>query len=515
MANKSVPEIVSFPELDGKKVLVFTSGGRNRRPRSYIPRYGRAATTGGAAAATSLRDPYGQDMKDRFEDTYRSDGNVKRAIDKKAEMLLGKHGKTVLDTTEEFNSYQEKRAALDSINSNQTYLDAKKDIDHLQSKKAIRFHDKLISATKQTFIYGRAAIEIVKDTDDWPIALHVLNSKRLGKVEVDPNTWAFEGVHYADLPTNDDLLKAEDLIYFTINDDHVTPRSIHYGLSILEPVIDASETKRIIKQEDLKEAAKTLYAGVALIRFMNESITAAEMQNFANQITPGGWTSHKYDIEVTLQKIADNLQQMVDICDFCNREELRDIGIPSFIGGYEQIANYANSQQVLLAYKEVEINTGRTWLKDIIQTQWLNPLFYNLTGIDDSEDALQYPEVKLNYEFEDITFETTLDKVNTVLPLFDHHLISGEKVLKYVDMEDVVEEFQSLKMEKDMNSERQFQLKLEALKARPSPGPGEEQGPPFPPSSPAAGGQPQPATTSVRQAKADLFLKLAKKIDDI
>ena len=101
-----------------------------------------------------------------------------------------------------------------------------------------------------------SAIEIVKDTDDWPIALHVLNSKRLGKVEVDPNTWAFEGVHYADLPTNDDLLKAEDLIYFTINDDHVTPRSIHYGLSILEPVIDASETKRIIKQEDLKKVGQ-------------------------------------------------------------------------------------------------------------------------------------------------------------------------------------------------------------------------------------------------------------------
>lgn len=510
MVNKSTPEIVSFPEIEGKKVLVFTSGGRNRRPRSYIPRYGRATT----AAATSLRDPYGQDMKDRFEDTYRSDGNVKRAIDKRTEMLLGKHGKTVLDTTEEFNTYQEKRAALDTINSNQTYLDAKKDIDHLQSKKAIRFHDKLISATKQCFIYGRSAIEIVKDGDDYPTALHVLNSKRLGKVEVEPNTWAFEGVHYADLPTNDDLLKAEDLIYFTINDDHVTPRSIHYGLSVLEPVIDSSETKRIIKQEDLKEAAKTLYAGVALIRFMNESVTAAEMQNFANQITPGGWTSHKYDIEVTLEKIADNLQQMVDICDFCNREALRDIGVPSFIGGYEQIANYANSQQVLLAYKEVEINTGRTWIKDIIQTQWLNPMFYDLTSIDDSDDALEYPEVKLNYEFEDVTFETTLDKVNTVLPLFDHHLISGEKVLKYVDMEDVVEEFQSLKMEKDMNSERQFQLKIEALKARPSPGPGEEQGPPFQ-RQPSSLEQPPQTTTSVRQAKVDLFQKLAKKIDDL
>ena len=154
MVNKSTPEIVSFPELDGKKVLVFTSGGRNRKPRSYIPRYGRTAT-GASAVATSLRNPNTPDLMDRYEDTYRSDGNVKRAIDKKAEMLLGKHGKTVLDTTEEFNSYQEKRKALDSINSNKTYLDAKKDIDHLQSKKAIRFHDKLISATKQCFIYGR------------------------------------------------------------------------------------------------------------------------------------------------------------------------------------------------------------------------------------------------------------------------------------------------------------------------------------------------------------------------
>ena len=371
MVNKSVPEIVSFPELDGKKVLVFTSGGRNRRPRSYIPRYGRAAT--GGASATSLRDPYDPSMKDRFEDTYRSDGNVKRAIDKRTEMLLGKHGKTVLDTTQEFTNYQDKKTALDGINTNQTYLDAKKEIDQLQSKKAIRFHDKLISATKQCLIYGRSAIEIVKDTDGYPTALHVLNSKRLGKVEVDPDSWEFQGVHYADMPSNADLLEAEDLIYFTINDDHVTPRSIHYGLSVLEPVIDSSETKRIIKQEDLKEAAKTLYAGVALIRFMNESITAAEMQNFANQLTPGGWSIHKYDIEVTIQKIADNLQQMVDICDFCNREELRDIGVPSFIGGYEQIANYANSQQVLLSYKEVEINTGRTWIKDIIQPQWLEP----------------------------------------------------------------------------------------------------------------------------------------------
>jgi len=517
LVNKSAPEIVSFPELDGKKVLVFTSGGRNRKPRSYIPRYGRSATAA-AAAATSLKDPYTPDLKDRFEDAYRSDGNVKRAIDKRTEMLLGKHGKTVLDSTQEFTNYQDKRAALEAINSNQLYLDAKKQIDNLQSKKAIRFHDKLISATKQTFIYGRAAIEIVRDGDNYPTALHVLNSKRLGKVEVDPDTWEFQGVHYADMPTNADLLSSEDLIYFTINDDHVTPRSIHYGLSVLEPVIDASETKRIIKQEDLKEAAKTLYAGVALIRFMNESITAAEMQNFANQITPGGWTSHKYDIEVTLQKIADNLQQMVDICDFCNREELRDIGVPSFIGGYEQIANYANSQQVLLAYKEVEVNTGRTWLKDIIQPQWLNPLFYDLTSIDDSEEGdagIEPPEVKLNYEFEDITFETTLDKVNTVLPLFDHHLISGEKVLKYVDMEDVIEEFQSLKLEKDMNSERQFQLKLEALKQRPSPGPGEEQGPPFPISPQTQQQQQPPPTTSVRQAKVDLFKKIASKIDDL
>ena len=505
---KSVPEVLSFVDSENKKVLVFTSGG-NRKPKSYIPRYGQRSTN---TPATSLKDPYTPDLKDRFEDTYRSDGQVKRAIDKRVEFLLGKHGKTVLDTTEEFSAFQERKAALDAINTNERYINAKKQIDILQAKKAIRFHDKLISATKQCLIYGRSAIEIVRGADDWPVALHVLNSKRLGKVEVNPDTWEFLGVHYVDMPTNQDLLNAEDLIYFTINDDHVTPRTIHYGLSVLEPVIDTSETKRIIKQEDLKEAAKALYAGVAFIRFLNEAVTAAEMQTFANQITPGGWTTHKYDIEVKVEKIADNLQQLIEICDFCNREELRDIGVPSFIGGYEQIANYANSQQVLLAYKEAEINTGRTWLKDIIQPQWLNSLFYQLAGIDDSEDSPVQPEVKLNYEFEDLTFETTLDKVNTILPLLEHKLISGEKALKYVDMEDVVEEYQSLKMERDMNNERQFQLKMEALKTRNGFGPGEEQGPPFPNQNPQ---QQQGPTTSVRQAKTDLYKKLANKIDSL
>jgi len=446
-------------------------------------------------------------MKDRFEDTYRSDGQVKRAIDKRTEVLTGKHGRLVLDTTSEFPTFQERAVALQAITADEAYTAAKNKIDKLQRQPSIKFHEKLVSAVKQCYIYGRSAIEIIWGTDEetgnpWPTALHVLNSKKLGKVECDPNTWEFLGVHYSDLMPDDDLLEANDLIYFTINDDHVTPHSMYYGLSMLEPVIDESETKRIIKQEDLKEAAKTLYAGVAFIRFLNEATSSSEMVNFANQITPGGWTVHKYDIETQVQKIADNLQQLLEICDFVNREELRDIGVPSFIGGYEQIANYANSQQVLLAFKEMEINTGRTWLSDIIEAQWLNRLFYPLINVPPEQQ--QDAEVKLNYEFEDITFETVLDKVNAIMPLFDRHLVSGEKVLKFVDMEDVVEEFKNLKEQQDMNNERRFQLKLEAMKMS------NEKQSTFGEEAPDR--QPYGPTTSVRAA---LYEKLAKKIDEL
>lgn len=426
------------------------------------------------------KDPYDQYMKERFEDSYRSDGVVKRSIDTRVLAIVGKTGKTVLDTTLEFSEtaqgQAEKKTMIENIQNNSLYSDAKNKIDRLNQQLAIDFHTKISSAVKQCLVYGRSAIEIVRDTNNEPIALHVLNSMKLGKVIVDQNTWMMTGVEYLELPTEDNVLKTEDIIYMAINDDCISPGSNYYGLSMLEPVIDGSETKRILKQEDLKEAAKTSWQGIGLVRFLNENTTSAEIENFMSSIKPGTWTGYKHEVEVKVETLKAEFAQMTAVIDFLNQEALRDLGIPEVLGGYGQSgANYANSQQIVAAFKSLDIDNVRVWLKNIIQQQWLSKIFYPLINqpnpntVDFDPQVDQYPEVKLEYEFEDLNLETFVDKVNANLPLYEKGLISGESVLEAIGKDSEVESYALRDEEKKIEKEREFQLKMKEIETRQMP----------------------------------------------
>jgi hypothetical protein len=452
-----------------------------RKPETMVPRVGRHA----ANYLPTIKPPYNNLSMDRFEDCFRSDKLVQNGIIKRVELVVGQHGKVVLDTTEEYDTQDERTAALEKVNNNTKYQDAKKQIEKLHLKPSINFHNNLKAAEIQKRVYGRAAIEIVGSPAEvelgttgtsMPEALHVLNSKRLGQVEINPLTWEFIGVRYLDLQKGpsgmDDLLESDELIYFANKDYHVSPGSLYYGLSELEGIVDGSDSKRIAKQEDIKEIMKTNWAPFLMMMFRNPNITDAQIQRVVDQISPGLPFAHKHDIEAQVFDLKGDLKQISEAIDFLNRESLRELGIPAFVGGYEQIANYANSQQVLLAFKEIELEADRTAIKDIIQPQWLNKLFYQLLGID--PEAGDEPEAKLSYEFGDITFETKLDKVNADLLLFDRGLISGEKVLKTADYEDELEEYKLRQEEK----ERQKEMMLQKFRSRQLAGqePGQEPG---------------------------------------
>ena len=76
----------------------------------------------------------------------------------------------------------------------------------------------------------------------------------------------------------DDLLAAEQLLYFRNRDYHVSPGSLFYGLSELEGVIDGSDSKRIAKQEDIKEIMKSNWAPFLILKFINPNISVSQMQ---------------------------------------------------------------------------------------------------------------------------------------------------------------------------------------------------------------------------------------------
>jgi hypothetical protein len=443
--------------------------GKNRRPTTMVPRTAAIKSTfssnsqSGSNYLPTIKPPYNNSSLDRFEDCFRSDKLIQNAIVKRTELVIGKHGRIVLDTTEEFDMAEDRDEAVKKIQANTVYQDARKQLQKLAIKPEISLHNTLKAAIIQCKVYGRSAIEMTEE-EPLPENLHVLNSKRLGQVEIDPVTWEFLGVRHLDLDKGpsgmDDLLPKEQLIYFANRDFHVSPGSLYYGLSELEGVIDGSDSKRIAKQEDVKEIMKSNWAPFLILKFINPNISVTQMQEVINGMQPGLPFAHKQDIESTTVDLSGDLKKLTECIDFLNRESLRELGVPAFIGGYEQIANYANSQQILLAYKEIELEADRTWVKDIIQPQWLNKLFYRLLGIDPETDADSI-EVKLSYEFEDISFETVLDKVNGALLLFDRQLVSGEKVLKIAGHEDEIEEYKLRKEEIDRQKEEMRQKFLQ------------------------------------------------------
>src|SRR5215831_3716920 len=332
---------------------------RYRRPTTMVPR--TAAVKGQQSNyLPAVKPPYNNASIDRFEDCYRSDKLVQNAIVKRTELVLGQHGKIILDTTEEFEDPIERATALDKVTNNQAYTDAKDKIDKLLIRPDINFHANLKAAVIQAKVYGRSAIELVgQDENGLPEALHVLNSKRLANVEIDPMTWKFEGVHYLDLQKgaggNEDVLPADGLIYFANRDFHVSPGSLYYGLSELEGVIDGSDSKRIAKQEDIKEIMKSNWAPFLIMKFLNPNITVQQMQEVVNGIMPGLPFAHKQDLETSTVSLESDIKKITDAVDFLNAETLRELGVPRFLAGYEQIANYANSQQVMLSFKEIEL----------------------------------------------------------------------------------------------------------------------------------------------------------------
>ena len=485
-----------------------------------VPRTAAITRASNSTSYPTIKPPYNNASLDRFEDTFRSDKLIQNGIVKRTELVLGKHGKIVLDTTEEFDVQEERNTALEKINNNAAYQDARKQIQRLVIKPSIDFHNNLKAAVIQAKTYGRSAIEMVgSSTTDLPTALHVLNSKKLGRVEIEPASWQFLGVHYLDLPKGpsgmDDLLEADKLIYFANRDYHVSPGSLFYGLSELEGVIDGSDSKRIAKQEDIKEIMKSNWAPFLILKFINPNISTTQMQEVVNNMAPGLPFAHKQDIEAQTLNLEGDLKKLTDAVDFLNRESMRELGVPAFLAGYEQIANYANSQQVLLGYKEIELEADRTWIKDIVQPQFLNRLFYMLLGFDIESDDFD-AEVKLSYEFEDVSFETTLDKVNSSLLLFDRQLISGEKVLKVAGYEDEIEEYKLRKEEQERQKQEQLRRLSERMKMQQEDNV-EDDG------SEDNSNQNQPqlpinrqqVSTTVRKRQASLYKKFEETLDAI
>ncbi len=461
--------------------------------QSTVPKYDNIFKQNNKAKTPRLKPPYRKRDLDRFEDTFRSDGTVRNGVSKKWNFILGAHTSVSLDVDREFQNDEDRANAMNQVLNYEPYKIAMDKANEVLRKCS--FRKVLHAAGIQASVYGRSCIEKVRNpADNRIVRLNVLNSKLLGDVEVNKDSWEFLGVHYRDLPKHDDLLEAQDIIYITRNDYHISSGSLYYGLSDLEPIVDGSETKRIIKQEDLKEIARSLWAGFGWMLFKDPNITHEQMTEIVNKMKAGAWTATDQSVELQVQEIAQNAPMLLEIINEMNLETARDLAIPSPLVGYENKQNYSNLVQTLISWKESDLDAERRWLGDLIESQLLNEIFkqeldaqgvqipdakvyggenivsQKLTQLENEQPLNPYqpqglmmpqtqiiPPAKLSLDITDPNFTPFKEKLESTLMLYDKSLVSARKVLEVVDMEDQIEETElrlqenKLKQEQMMN----------------------------------------------------------------
>jgi len=87
------------------------------------------------------KDPYSTGNKIQFEEAFRADGIVRRALLRKADFVFAKGIKTVLDTMDDdFQDFQKKQEAISGIITKKEYTDAKSQIDKINRKLNFRHY---------------------------------------------------------------------------------------------------------------------------------------------------------------------------------------------------------------------------------------------------------------------------------------------------------------------------------------------------------------------------------------
>ena len=139
-----------------------------------VPRNDGIFRKSNKAKIPRLKAPYRKRELDRFEDTYRTDGTVRNAINKKWNFILGANTYVNLDVNKEFQTDDERAAQLQKVMAFPQYQKAKDAANEILRKVNFRFVAH--AAGVQASVYGRSCVEKVKDSQGNLVRLNILNS---------------------------------------------------------------------------------------------------------------------------------------------------------------------------------------------------------------------------------------------------------------------------------------------------------------------------------------------------
>ncbi|HTH21916.1 MAG TPA: hypothetical protein VL854_06830 [Nitrososphaeraceae archaeon] len=472
---------------------------------------------------------YDESKLNILEDIHTNDWTANECVQKKAHFIWGRHGKTVLDIKYEPVKDADKRMMLRKLYDNPRYTNSKLQLDLINCQESIDIHTKGVEGTISALVYGRAAIQVirgkksqaeleddsvtiydktVKEDSTMPTALKMLNSRRLGRIKVKDDK--IISVEYLDVKKKgpngealeveekDKFLPIEDLIYIVNPEGGVSTNSQYTGVSRLESIVNISMVKRIIMNQNIKEAAKSHYAGLLMAKFPEETESSVMMGWIANAAKAAGrWFATKLNVAIEHWKADTDLDKYASLVTLLDNAIIRAIGIPSALVGYESV-KYSNMEELLIAWREGELQFWRTWVKGWL-SPYLNNLFKKILGNiptndkeepepiapyppdpkkeeDKEEPPTDNPEVeesmipitdavvKISYEFQDISFLPKKEIIEGLKMLKEMGIaLTDEMILRIAGYDEWVEEIMHNKEEQEAQKKEEAKERMEKL----------------------------------------------------
>jgi hypothetical protein len=338
-----------------------------------------------------FKSPYDTVDLIRYHEVLRDDGIASAALDFLIQFMLGDHFKTIIDVNAEFDTEEEAAEALKFFTNNPQIRQYKRKLD--QINREVKFQIHMFSLLLQCFAFGRACGMIEKsDIDGMPIAIKILPSMHLGQVYVHRKTWEIIAVEHLDFKFPASIIKAEDMMYFCNRNHNISPGTFQYGYSLLERVVDLSELNRITNQRNLKEINFRLWAAFLLIKLPG-SFNKEIMTKLATDIAKGAGNSIVTNQAATVEvhQLGHDMDKLLDQRDKNYREIIRQLQVPIILFDPD-ILNRATSQELMEAWTVSVLKIYRSWFKDIVQDQWINPILKNLIETEREAGRLSQPE---------------------------------------------------------------------------------------------------------------------------
>jgi hypothetical protein len=233
------------------------------------------------------------------------------------------------------------------------------------------------------------------------------------------------------------FIDANNLLYFVRNNFQLMREEDLYwfGLSTLQPILSISEENRRINRIILPQLNQSAWASAGV--WFAPNWTKQQRSNFLLSLKPGTHSAaNQPGLDFKEIKLTHDYEGLLSQQDHAKKKILSMFGLPSFLMNFEDVTNRATSESVLSGFNESMIAAERSWISKILDQQWYPRLF----SLFYPKDEFIHMKLRMMIEFENITFESFLERAAAVAVLVEKGLFTNEEGRRMLKIQTAIDQ---------------------------------------------------------------------------